>query len=58
MARGTTRRRRGYSGWVEKGAQGLQEVSGQLKITEQYRLMDDSIKRITLTMSVPVKDFE
>jgi hypothetical protein len=47
-----------YSAWVDKGAQGFQEVSGQLKITGQYRLMDDSNKRIPFTMSVPVHDFD
>lgn len=47
-----------YSAWVEKGSQGFQEVAGQLKITGQYRLMDDSNKRIPFTMNVPVRDFD
>ncbi|GAB5343231.1 hypothetical protein [Pseudomonas fluorescens] len=47
-----------YSAWVDKGAQGFQEVSGQLKITGQYRLMHGSNKRIPFTMSVSVHDFD
>lgn len=45
-----------YSAWVDKGTEGFHEVSGQLKISGQYFLMNDSNKRIPFTMNVPAHD--
>ncbi|SDG73045.1 MULTISPECIES: hypothetical protein [Rhodanobacteraceae] len=45
-----------YSAWVDKGTEGFHEVSGQLKISGQYFLMNDANKRIPFTMSVPAHE--